>query len=70
MNQSIRVLLVFLAAYVLIVFFTCISELTYRGRTRQEILVNIRRIMLRSFFFVIVMIVASAVYKMLGVAVR
>lgn len=48
--------------YVLIVFFSLLSEITYKKRKPREVFLGIKAVMFKSLLYLLVLMIASYIY--------
>ena len=62
-----KIVLIFLAIYVVGLFFSFLSEITYRKRTISEVKKDYRRIWRNATIIYCIFVVATSIYYFLGI---
>jgi hypothetical protein len=63
----IKIAAIYALVYLLILFFSFVSEITYKKRSITSTFNDFKRISLRSFLYFTVMVVFSCIYYILGI---
>ncbi|MGH7964732.1 MAG: hypothetical protein ACRERD_23450, partial [Candidatus Binatia bacterium] len=63
---TLKLVGVYFLLYVLIVIFSCVSEITYKKKSSEEVWANLNVILRNSFFAVLVLLIASFVHQQMG----
>lgn len=64
-----EIFFVYLFTYFLIVFFSFVSEITYKKKSLTDCAKDYKKILLRSFIYFIVLVIFSLIYHKLNIGV-